>query len=220
MLFKSRLTTKRQRRFPGTHSGISTFRLNGVDFAQHSSPVWICHRLKGMHYIQYIHYGGGSGLFLFPDSGNKTLPARAVLGLVDTWHSKEGPDALLKVIAEHQLPLTLQGSQQGSETGRDHSSIQTSPSFSGINWPSGSYLSIHSNRLKYNIHLTVNPAVTYVISFLLQHTVIVILIIRKSDVQLIVGLKKSRDYFTEISEHERDLRLLCLSFKNGRQQLQ
>lgn len=74
-----------------------------------------------MHYIQYIHYGGDEGLFLFPDSGNKTLSARAALGLVDTQHSKEGPDAFLKVIAEYQLPLTPQGSQQGSETGRDHS---------------------------------------------------------------------------------------------------
>jgi len=47
--------------------------------------------------------------------------------------------------------------------------------------------------VKYTISLTVNLAVPYVIPFLLQHTVIVILIISKSDVQLIVVFKKNPD---------------------------
>lgn len=73
-------------------------------FAEHSSSVWMCHRLKGILYVQYIHHGGDEGLLSFPGSGNK-LSDRAALGLLDTGHSKKDPEALLKlliIISEHQ----------------------------------------------------------------------------------------------------------------------
>lgn len=52
----------------------------------------MCHRLKGIDYIQYIHYVGNEGeLLFFTDSGNITLSDRAALGLVDTHHSEKPP---------------------------------------------------------------------------------------------------------------------------------